>query len=129
MVAARGDSVSIVQTKFAPANATKPTTTANSPVGYAKYAAVGLGALLFLFFMTRMLRRRERESLAGEPTWLRELEHRRSLTDFERDSDEPDAPIKRLKAPVNTAKRQVEELVERDPDRVAMQVRAWMAED
>ena len=33
------------------------------------------------------------------------------------------------KAPVNVPKRQVEELVERDPDRVAQQVRAWMSED
>ena len=34
-----------------------------------------------------------------------------------------------LRPHVNTAKRQVEDLVERDPDRVAQQVRAWMAED
>jgi len=129
MVPARGDAVAVTQLKFAPANATKPTTTATNPISYAKYGAVGLGALIFLFFMTRMLRRRERESLAGEPTWLRQLEHRRTLSDFERDNDEPPAPIKQLKTPVNTAKRQVEDLVDRDPDRVAMQVRAWMAED
>ena len=34
-----------------------------------------------------------------------------------------------LRSPVNVPKRQVEELVERDPDRVAQQVRAWMSED
>ena len=34
-----------------------------------------------------------------------------------------------LRSPVNVAKQQVEDLVERDPDRVASQVRAWMAED
>ncbi len=37
--------------------------------------------------------------------------------------------VKRLRPPVNVPKRQVEELVERDPDRVAQQVRAWMSED
>jgi len=76
-----------------------------------------------------MLRRRERESLAGQPTWLRELEHRRTLSEFERENTEPPPPIKQLRPPVNTAKRQVEDLVDRDPDRVASQVRAWMAED
>jgi flagellar biosynthesis/type III secretory pathway M-ring protein FliF/YscJ len=43
--------------------------------------------------------------------------------------DEEPADIKRLRSPVNIPKRQVEELVERDPDRVAQQVRAWMQED
>jgi len=43
--------------------------------------------------------------------------------------DEPATEVKRLRSPVNVPKRQVEELVERDPDRVAQQVRAWMSED
>ena len=34
-----------------------------------------------------------------------------------------------LQSPVNVARRQVEDLVERDADRVAQQVRAWMSED
>jgi flagellar biosynthesis/type III secretory pathway M-ring protein FliF/YscJ len=34
-----------------------------------------------------------------------------------------------LQTPVNVARRQVEDLVDRDADRVAQQVRAWMAED
>ena len=34
-----------------------------------------------------------------------------------------------LQPPVNIAKRQIEDLVQRDPDRVAQQVRAWMSED
>jgi len=129
LVPSRGDTVTVAQLKFAPTTATKPIVAAKSPLSYAKYGAVGLGALLFLFFTTRMLRRRERESLAGQPTWLRELEHRRTLSEFERENTEPPPPIKQLRPPVNTAKRQVEDLVDRDPDRVASQVRAWMAED
>ncbi len=42
-----------------------------------------------------------------------------------------DAPtmVARLRAPVNVARQQVEELVDRDPERVASQIRQWMTED
>ena len=46
----------------------------------------------------------------------------RALARGDESSDRGQAPA----APVNVPKRQVEELVERDPDRVAQQVRAWM---
>jgi flagellar biosynthesis/type III secretory pathway M-ring protein FliF/YscJ len=42
---------------------------------------------------------------------------------------EPPTQVIPLQAPVNVARRQVEDLVERDADRVAQQVRAWMSED
>jgi len=124
----RGDLLSIAQIAFA-----KPTTKTTSAgpstmIGYAKYALVGLGTLIFLFLMTRMLRRREKDGFAGQPTWLHELETPRPLAELEAPVDES-AEVKRLKSPVNVPKRQVEELVERDPDRVAQQVRAWMSED
>ncbi|HSC03458.1 MAG TPA: flagellar basal-body MS-ring/collar protein FliF [Solirubrobacteraceae bacterium] len=128
--AKRGDTLSVSQIAFA-----KPATTTASPagptkmLGYAKYAAVGLGALLFLFFMRRNLKRREREVFGGQPTWLRELETPRPLAALASGADEEPTDIKRLRSPVNVPKRQVEELVERDPDRVAQQVRAWMSED
>ena len=35
--------------------------------------ALGLATLVFLFFMTPPLKRREREGVAAEPTWLREI--------------------------------------------------------
>jgi flagellar M-ring protein FliF len=128
--AKRGDTLSISQIAFA-----KPATTTSTPssptkmLGYAKYAAVGLGALLFLFFMRRNIKRREREVFGGQPTWLRELETPRPLAALASGADDEPADIKRLRSPVNVPKRQVEELVERDPDRVAQQVRAWMSED
>jgi flagellar M-ring protein FliF len=128
--AKRGDILSVSQIAFA-----KPATTTASPssptkmLGYAKYGAVGLGALLFLFFMRRNLKRREREVFAGQPTWLRELETPRPLAALASGADEDPTAVKRLRSPVNVPKRQVEELVERDPDRVAQQVRAWMSED
>lgn len=88
---------------------------------------------MFLIFVGRLLRRREREALAGEPTWLRELDAPRSLAAVGRGGeigalDEPTQVIP-LQAPVNMARRQVEDLVDRDATRVAHQVRAWMSEE
>jgi flagellar M-ring protein FliF len=81
-----------------------------------------------------MLRRREREAFAGQPTWLRELESPRTLASLEAAQGGgavAGAPteVMALKSPVNVARRQVEDLVERDPERVAQQVRAWMTEE
>ena len=124
----RGDSLSVQQIAFAKPAATPAPASTTKMIGYAKYALIGFGALLFLFFMRRSIRRREKETFTGQPTWLRELETPRPLAALV-SGDEPQTEIKRLRAPVNVPKRQVEELVERDPDRVAQQVRAWMSED
>ena len=57
-----------------------PTTAAKAgpiPAAFAgilKGVGIGLGALLFLFFVTRHLRKRERGELIDEPSWLRTLE-------------------------------------------------------
>jgi flagellar M-ring protein FliF len=129
--AKRGDTMSVSQIAFAKPTTTTPSAASPSKMlGYAKYAVIGLGALLFLFFMRRNLKRREREVFAGQPTWLRELETPRPLAALAAGgSDEPPTEVKRLRSPVNVPRRQVEELVDRDPDRVAQQVRAWMDED
>ncbi len=128
--AKRGDSLSVAQIAFTKA-ATPAATPASSTkmMGYAKYAIIALGSLIFLFLMRRSLKRRERETFEGQPTWLRELATPRPLAALAAGGDEPATEVKRLRSPVNVPKRQVEELVERDPDRVAQQVRAWMSED
>ncbi len=132
--AKRGDTISIGSLPFAkiasPAAASSSTT---SMMSDAKYGLVGVGALVFLFMMSRMLRRRETEPFAGQPTWLRELEQPRSLAEIEAqtqmlDLDGPQV-ITRLRPPVNVAREQVEDLVDRDPERVALQLRQWMTED
>jgi flagellar M-ring protein FliF len=128
----RGDTLSVSQVAFAKPPAAATPSAPVKMIGYAKYVLVGIGALLFLFFMSRMLGRREQEQFAGQPTWVRELESPRSLASVEAAQLEPgDQPtrIMQLRPPVNVAKKQVEDLVEREPDRVAAQVRAWMAED
>ncbi|MGH2856670.1 MAG: flagellar basal-body MS-ring/collar protein FliF [Solirubrobacteraceae bacterium] len=134
--AKRGDTLSVGQLAFkGTPTATPSTATSTSPMmSYAKYGVVGIGSLIFLVLTGRMLRKREREGLSGEPTWLRELESPRSLASLEqRQRSTVIAPepteIMALRSPVNVARRQVEDLVNRDPERVAQQVRAWMNED
>jgi flagellar M-ring protein FliF len=135
--AKRGDTLSVGQLAFAKAPvATPPAAGAASMMKYAKYGAAGLASLLFLLFAGRMLRRREREAFAGQPTWLRELETPRSLASLEAGQqggatmvNGGPTEVMSLQSPVNVARRQVEDLVDRDPERVAQQVRAWVTEE
>ncbi len=135
--AKRGDTLSVGQITFAKPATTTPTAAApNAMMKYAKYGAAGLGSLIFLVFAGRMMRRRERENFAGQPTWLRELETPRSLASLEAGQNGGatvvnggPTEVMALQSPVNVARRQVEDLVERDPERVAQQVRAWMTEE
>jgi flagellar M-ring protein FliF len=125
----RGDVLNVSQVAFA-----KPATTApaagpvGSILGYAKYAAAGLGLLGFLFFVMRHLKRRERESL-GEPTWLRQIEAPTTLADLEagRTTRMPALPTE-LPEP-SVSRVSAESIAEKDPERVAQQIRTWMEED
>ncbi len=127
--ARRGDTISVTQLPFVKPVAAASTSSSTKLLGDVKWVAVGLGALLFLLFVSRMLRRRENEAF-GEPTWLRELETPRSLASLEAErADDEATRIPALRSPFNLARKQVEELVDRDPERVASQVRQWMNED
>jgi flagellar M-ring protein FliF len=86
---------------------------------------LALGTLLFLFFMRRHLRRREGEALEREPTWLREIQAPRSLAQIEQEL--PTRPLATPKP--DPARLQVEEYAQREPERVAQQVRHWLKED
>jgi len=137
--AKRGDTISVAQVAFA-----KPTTAAaaSSPLSYAKYVLLGLGAAIFLFFTTRSLRKREKEAIE-EPVWLRELEAPMRLSELERETSPRPAPALTGAAPANGAggatngqrdggeniRKQVEQLVDSNPERVAQQLRTWMQED
>jgi flagellar M-ring protein FliF len=128
--ARRGDVLTVGQVAFA----RPPVAAAPSPVatygGYLKYVFVTIAALGFLLFVTRQLKRREQETLAGEPTWLNEIQAPRTLAELERlEHDDHPTHVRPLRTPEQHARLQVEDLVERDPDRVAQQVRAWMTED
>ena len=128
--ARRGDVLTVGQVAFA----RPPAAAAPSPVatygGYLKYVFVAIAALGFLLFVTRQLKRRESETLAATPTWLSEIQAPRTLAELERlEADDHPTQVRPLRTPEQPARLQVEDLVERDPDRVAQQVRAWMAED
>ncbi|HYB22460.1 MAG TPA: flagellar M-ring protein FliF C-terminal domain-containing protein, partial [Solirubrobacteraceae bacterium] len=145
----RGDTISIGQVTFPKTTAAAA---ASSPLSMAKYVLLGLGALIFLFFTTRSLRKREKETLE-EPVWLRELEAPMRLSELERETS-PMAAMAAVGAPngaggagaagplgqagaanggfagpsTPTARAQVEQLVDTQPDRVAQQLRNWMQE-
>jgi flagellar M-ring protein FliF len=121
--AARGDTLSVQAVAFAKPPATPAAKAGPIPAGaatYAKYVALGLGVLLFLFFVTRAIRKRERSSL-GEPTWLTEISAPRSVSEL---GDGSQAALA-----AGGPQRPAERLGSQDPALVAQQLRTWMAED
>jgi flagellar M-ring protein FliF len=133
----RGDTISIGQVAF-------PKTAAaasSSPLSMAKYVLLGLGAMIFLFFTTRSLRKRERETIE-EPVWLREIEAPVRLSELERETAVRPAPAMAAVGPSGSGasadsesaqvqkniREQVEQLADNDPDKVAQQLRSWMNE-
>jgi flagellar M-ring protein FliF len=131
LVPARGDTLSFGQIPFAKAPAATPAAAPINIMGYAKYGVLGVGVLAFLFFITRLLRRREHEVFARQPTWLTELESPRPLAELEaaQAGGASATGVMQLPPAVSGHKRQVADMVERNPDRVAQQVRAWMTEE
>jgi flagellar M-ring protein FliF len=125
--AARGDTITMSQVKFAPLP--KAAAPAGLPIppafaGILKGAGAVLAALAFLFFVARHLRRREGEELMGRPSWLRELDQPRTVAQLEAAKpaleDSPDH---------QQARFTLEEIVAREPERVAAQLKTWLAED
>jgi flagellar M-ring protein FliF len=119
----RGDTIAVSQVAFA-----KPTAVAapgggpaGGMLGYAKLGAAALALLGFLFFSARQLRRRERETLVREPNWLREIEAPTTLAELERPRES--ALPERREDP---SRLQIAELAEREPERIAQQIRSWM---
>jgi flagellar M-ring protein FliF len=126
--AKRGDVFNVSQVAFAKPATPPAAGPAGGMLGYAKYGAAALGLLGFLFFVMRHLKRRERESL-GEPTWLRQIEAPTTLADLEagRTTRMPAIPAQ---MPEPSATRvSAESIAEKDPERVAQQIRTWMEED
>jgi flagellar M-ring protein FliF len=132
----RGDTISIGQIPFAKQPAAAGA--ASSPLGMAKYALLGIAALVFLFLTTRSIRKRESEPIE-EPAWLREIEAPIRLSELERETSRrptealagvgaPGAAGNGAGPPGQDIRRQVEQLADSDPDRVAQQLRSWMQE-
>ncbi len=131
----RGDTISIGQMAFAKSTTPAAAGASSGMLGYAKYALIGIASALFLFFTTRALRRREQEGVDNEPPWLRELELPVRLSELEREvparpaADSPTLVAAAANGAGAPIRRQVEQLAESNPDRVAQQLRSWMQED
>jgi flagellar M-ring protein FliF len=127
---ARGDVISATQMAFAKAVAPKTGPVPTSLLGPLKWVGLGLASLLFLFFMTRALRKREGQELAG-PAWLTEIEEPVSLAELEERTRvlEPTPTITLPPRVPDTSLQALDQLMEREPERVAAQVKQWMAED
>jgi flagellar M-ring protein FliF len=125
---ARGDTMTMSQVKFA-APPKVPAAATGLPIppafaGILKGAGAGLAALMFLFFATRHLRRREGEELMREPSWLRQLDAPLTVSQIEAAKS----------APMETAEHDharfaLDDIVKREPERVAAQLKSWLAED
>ena len=103
-----------------------PLDAAGGPLGMAKWVGLGLGALLFLFFVRRGLKRREGEALGLEPTWLREITESRPLAELE---SRPRAiPTCRPRPAASTWPSRSRRSSAASPRPVANQVTQWMRE-
>jgi flagellar M-ring protein FliF len=121
---ARGDTLSVSRVAFAKTPAAVEASPVGGYLGYAKWVALGLAVLLFLFFVSRALKRREGEAL-GEPVWLREITAPQSLAALEADTSVMSvASMER-----NNVRRRAEELASAEPQKVAQQLRSWMQDE
>jgi flagellar M-ring protein FliF len=128
----RGDTITAAQMAFAQPATPKAGPVPTTMLGPLKWVGLGLASLLFLFFMTRGLRRREGENL-GTPAWLTTIEEPTSLAQLEAQTnghylDHASTAMLPPRVP-DASLHQLDQLMEREPERVAAQVRAWMAED
>jgi flagellar M-ring protein FliF len=125
----RGDTIT---TSVVPFAKQASTTAAAGPVtnilGYAKWAGLGLASLIFLFFMRRALRKREDADLLGEPVWLRQLDGPRPVGALAAGGGLSQQPTQALPA-AQSRRHMVEQVVEKEPERVVQALRTWMAEE
>ena len=128
----RGDVFEATQLAFAKAPAApKAGPVPVTLLGPLKWVGLGLATLLFMFFMSRALKKREGEALAT-PAWLTEIEQPVSLAALEAPgrAGAPEQPTVVLPPRQQDRSLQaLDQLMEREPDRVAAQVRNWMADD
>jgi flagellar M-ring protein FliF len=125
----RGDTIAVSTVSFAkPAAVAKkgsPLDALPVPLSALKNVGIGLGAILFLALMARSLRKREKDGVAPDVTWLREVETSWPLREIEA------APTMRMEVDPEQQRRaalrgDVEEITRGQPDQIALQVSQWM---
>ncbi|MCW3040889.1 MAG: fliF [Solirubrobacterales bacterium] len=139
---ARGDTLALSQVAFAKPVVVAPPASAipTGMLAYAKTALLGLAALLFLFFVSRHLRKRETGAFADEPSWLRQLNQPgppqlgAGGVDLEAERQSAieafDAQEAARKVFANDPRAiALEEIVAREPEKIAQHLRSWITED
>jgi flagellar M-ring protein FliF len=125
----RGDTISMTQLAFAKAPEPKTGPVPTTLLGPLKWVGLGLATLLFMFFMARHLRKREREELA-HPAWLTTIEEPMPLAQLEAAREPATTMMATLPPRVpDPSLNALEQLMDREPERVAAQVKQWMRED
>jgi flagellar M-ring protein FliF len=130
---ARGDAITVTQMAFAKPEVPKAGPVPTNLLGPIKWAALGLATLLFLFFTRRALSKREGEALPT-PAWLTDIDEPVALSALEQQTRElnpgiGEATIQLPPRVPDTSLRQLDQLMEREPERVAAQVKQWMSEE
>ena len=129
--AERGDTMQAAQVPFATPEVPKAGPVPTTLLGPLKWVGLGIASLIFLFFMTRALRKREGESLA-EPAWLTQIEEPVSLAELEQQTQVMPASVPSITLPPRVPDANLhalDQLMEREPERVAAQVKQWMSQD
>jgi flagellar M-ring protein FliF len=127
----RGDTVAVSQVAFskeAKGAGAMASPMVRSAFGAVKYVALGIALLVFLVLAGRHLKRREEQAVMAEPRWLREITTQMPLAELEATRIvDPGAPLPPRQ--VDPVRRQVEQIVDQEPERVATTLRGWMQED
>ncbi len=126
----RGDTITPTQFKFAPVPQPKAPglVTPTGIMGVLQYILAGLAGLVFLFLVSRSLRRREATEL-GEPTWLREIEQPRPLSELVASLEAHGGAGGRAALGTGESGRdQLAAVAAQDPEALARQLRQWMQE-
>jgi len=127
----RGDTLAVSRIQFAKqstgsTSSGSPIAMLGNPLALAKWVLLGLATLIFLFMMRRSLKRREREGIAPEPTWLREIQRAVPVAELQAAPERP--AIDPVNARRAALKAEAEEIAEKQPEQLAMQVTEWLKE-
>lgn len=130
LLPSRGDTISMASVPFQ--KQTAATGAAGGPLGMigvsspmvlVRDALIGLAALVFLFMLRRNLKSREGDARFAEPTWLREISQATPIAALEA-ATMPSGAVQHREL----MQKEAEEIVQRQPEHVALQVQQWMNE-
>ena len=130
LVPSRGDTISMASVPFQKQSATSGA--AGGPLGMigvsspsvlVRDALIGLAALVFLFMLRKNLKRREGDARFAEPTWLREISQATPIAALEV-ATVPSGAVQHREL----MQKEAEQIVQSQPEHVALQVQQWMNE-